>query len=140
MLPQHAFQHQYHPGPDYHGHHAHAQAQAAAAAAAAAQQQHFGRIAAGSAAGMHMGGDHNSGGASESRGNNMAAHSANGQGQGSDNGAVSDENRRVLEWIAQMMRPETRESALLELSKKREQVPELALILWYSFGMFYSLV
>lgn len=54
----------------------------------------------------------------------------NGQGEGNTN----DENRRVLEWIAQMMRPDTRESALLELSKKREQVPELALILWHSFG------
>jgi CCR4-NOT transcription complex subunit 9 len=47
---------------------------------------------------------------------------------------VSDEHRQMLEWIAQLMRPETRETALLELSKKREQVPELALILWHSFG------
>lgn len=47
---------------------------------------------------------------------------------------VSEDNRRVLEWIAQLLRPETRETALLELSKKREQVPELALILWHSFG------
>lgn len=52
----------------------------------------------------------------------------------SSDGSVSDENRRVLEWIAQMMNPQTREGALLELSKKREQVPELALILWHSFG------
>jgi len=57
-------------------------------------------------------------------------------GQADGGGSVNDENRKVLEWIAQMMRPETRESALLELSKKREQVPELALILWYSFGKF----
>ena len=49
-------------------------------------------------------------------------------------GIVSDENRKVLDWIAQLMKPETRETALLELSKKREQVPELALILWHSFG------
>lgn len=54
---------------------------------------------------------------------------------GQEGGAMNEENRRVLEWIAQMMRSETRESALLELSKKREQVPELALILWHSFGM-----
>ncbi|KAF2223188.1 hypothetical protein BDZ85DRAFT_198831 [Elsinoe ampelina] len=53
---------------------------------------------------------------------------------------MNEENRRVLEWIAQMMRPETRESALLELSKKREQVPELALILWHSFGVMTSLL
>jgi CCR4-NOT transcription complex subunit 9 len=47
---------------------------------------------------------------------------------------MTEENRRVLEWIAQLMKPATRETALLELSKKREQVPELALILWHSFG------
>lgn len=47
---------------------------------------------------------------------------------------MTEENRRVLDWIAQLMKPATRESALLELSKKREQVPELALILWHSFG------
>ena len=47
---------------------------------------------------------------------------------------MTEENRRVLEWIAQLMKPQTREAALLELSKKREQVPELALILWHSFG------
>lgn len=46
----------------------------------------------------------------------------------------SAEERRILEWIAQLMRPDTRESALLELSKKREQFPQLALILWHSFG------
>ena len=50
--------------------------------------------------------------------------------------SISEENRRVLEWIAQVLNANTRESALLELSKKREQVPELALILWHSFGMF----
>lgn len=48
---------------------------------------------------------------------------------------VSEENRRTLNFIADLLNEETRESALLELSKKREQVPELALILWHSFGM-----
>lgn len=52
---------------------------------------------------------------------------------------MTEENRRVLEWIAQLMKPTTREAALLELSKKREQVPELALILWHSFGMWPSM-
>lgn len=51
---------------------------------------------------------------------------------------ITDENRRMLDWIAQLMNPTTRETALLELSKKREQVPELALILWHSFGMLSS--
>lgn len=91
--------------------------------------------------GMHMrGGDDGSislgvgGGNNQSDGRNMALAQQQQQQQGDGVGSVNDENRKVLEWIAQMMRPETRESALLELSKKREQVPELALILWYSFG------
>jgi len=47
---------------------------------------------------------------------------------------LNEDSRRVLEWISQVLNGNTRESALLELSKKREQVPELALILWHSFG------
>lgn len=39
-------------------------------------------------------------------------------------------------YIADLLNESTREAALLELSKKREQVPELALILWHSFGTF----
>lgn len=63
----------------------------------------------------------------------------------SEVGGITEENRRVLEWIAQLMKQNTRETALLELSKKREQVPELALILWHSFGtrqsspLFYAM-
>jgi hypothetical protein len=34
---------------------------------------------------------------------------------------MSEENRSVLDWIAQLMKPNTRETALLELSKKREE-------------------
>ncbi|TKA68247.1 Cell differentiation protein rcd1 [Cryomyces minteri] len=52
----------------------------------------------------------------------------------------NEENRRLLEWIAQLMNVNTREAALLELSKKREQVPQLALILWHSFGVMTSLL
>jgi CCR4-NOT transcription complex subunit 9 len=48
---------------------------------------------------------------------------------------VTEENRRTLGYIADLLNDDTREAALLELSKKREQVPELALILWHSFGM-----
>lgn len=49
---------------------------------------------------------------------------------------VTEENRRTLAFIADLLNEDTREAALLELSKKREQVPELALILWHSFGTF----
>lgn len=52
----------------------------------------------------------------------------------------SEENRRVLGWVAELMNGNSRETALMELSKKREQVPELALIIWYSFGMYPEMV
>ena len=95
-------------------HHQHAQ-QAAAAAASAAQQQHYNRMAA----------NHNSTGPlATSHGQDISV---------TEN--VSEENRRTLNFIADLLNEDTREAALLELSKKREQVPELALILWHSFGM-----
>ncbi|KAM0564844.1 hypothetical protein ACHAQF_008954 [Verticillium nonalfalfae] len=45
-----------------------------------------------------------------------------------------------MAYIADLLNENTREAALLELSKKREQVPELALILWHSFGVMTSLL
>lgn len=53
---------------------------------------------------------------------------------------LSEENQKLLVWVAEMMDPARREGALMELSKKREQVPELALILWHSFGVMTSLL
>jgi CCR4-NOT transcription complex subunit 9 len=130
------------------GHHQHAQQQhaqqAAAAAAAAAsavqqqqqqQQQQYNRLNSG----------HNNGG--NNNNNNAlaaaaAAAAAAGHGQdgpgGPDN--VSEDNRRTMGYIADLLNESTREAALLELSKKREQVPELALILWHSFGVMTSLL
>jgi len=116
-------QHQYNPQGEQswmhqQNHHQHAQ-QAAAAAASAAQQQHYNRIAA----------NHNNVGPSIS--------SAHGQDTSiMDN--VTEENRRTLSYIADLLNEDTREAALLELSKKREQVPELALILWHSFGRCWA--
>jgi CCR4-NOT transcription complex subunit 9 len=72
------------------------------------------------------------GGVQGDHGGNMMVGGPGGSGGGDAN--LSDENRRVLEWIAQVLSTNAREAALLELSKKREQVPELALILWHSFG------
>ncbi|KAF2495781.1 cell differentiation protein rcd1 [Lophium mytilinum] len=134
---QHVFSHQQQFQGDWAaGHHQHpahhiqaqqqAQAQAAAAAAAAAQQQNYARIGANNnVSGLAMGnmgpGDHGAGLLTAEQG-------------------ISEDNRRVLDWIAQLMKPATRETALLELSKKREQVPELALILWHSFGVMASLL
>lgn len=42
--------------------------------------------------------------------------------------------QEVFAYITQLSNPETRENALLELSKKRESVGDLALMLWNSFG------
>lgn len=64
----------------------------------------------------------------------------NDSGSPGADGQLSEENRKVLQWVADLMEPSRRESALMELSKKREQVPELALVLWYSFGVMTSLL
>lgn len=93
-----------------HQHHA----QAAAAAASAAQAQHYNRIATANNTGHAL----------------SVAHA-----QAQDD-VVSEDNRRTLAYVADLLNENTREAALLELSKKREQVPELALILWHSFGTF----
>lgn len=109
----------------------HAQVQAAAAAAAAAQQQHYSRIA--------MAGT----------GATNPPQGAGGGGMAGDNGlsgaisvmdgGVSEENRKVFIWVTELLDPNRREAALMELSKKREQVPELALVIWHSFGTIFLL-
>ncbi|KAI1769427.1 cell differentiation protein rcd1 [Hypoxylon sp. FL1150] len=101
----------------------HAQHAQHAAAAAAAQQQHYNRLA----------GAHNN--VAASMGASVATHV---QENGLEN--VSEDNRRTLSFVADLLSENTREAALLELSKKREQVPELALILWHSFGVMTSLM
>lgn len=47
---------------------------------------------------------------------------------------AQSENEKVYYLIVDLMSPATREGALLELSKKREQWDDLALVLWHSFG------
>lgn len=78
------------------------------------QQQHYGRLASNQSNAGNMGG---------------ASH-----GQEAGHEHISEDNRRTMAYIADLLNENTREAALLELSKKREQVPELALILWHSFG------
>jgi len=43
-------------------------------------------------------------------------------------------------YVHQLINQQTRENALLELSKKRENFPELAPYLWYSFGTIAALL
>ncbi|CAN9465202.1 unnamed protein product [Alternaria alternata] len=124
----------HHQQPQHHvGQHGQHQAQAAQlhaqqqaqAVQAAAQRQYHQQLAANNGTAIP--------------GNNAVPRGPANDVQASDIG-MTEENRRVLEWIAQLMKPTTREAALLELSKKREQVPELALILWHSFGVMASLL
>lgn len=50
------------------------------------------------------------------------------------------DREKVYAWIIELSNSETRENALLELSKKREVVPDLAPMLWHSFGTIASLL
>ena len=52
----------------------------------------------------------------------------------------SIDREKVYIWIIELSNPETRQNALLELSKKREVVPDLAPMLWHSFGTVASLL
>jgi CCR4-NOT transcription complex subunit 9 len=119
-----------------------AQAQAQAAAAAAAQQQAYNRIAV-TQNHHNTHSQNNNRDNRQSSGDNMnnAGNSMTEQGSpGMGMGDISEENRKVLQWVAELMDPARREGALMELSKKREQVPELALVLWHSFGVMTSLL
>ena len=55
-------------------------------------------------------------------------------GGGLLDGNFTEEHKRLVGWVAELLNGNSREQALMELSKKREQVPELALIIWHSFG------
>ncbi|KAK4336913.1 hypothetical protein RND71_044025 [Anisodus tanguticus] len=50
------------------------------------------------------------------------------------------DREKIYQWINELTNAETRENALLELSKKREVVPDLAILLWYSFGSITALL
>ncbi|XP_045592709.1 LOW QUALITY PROTEIN: CCR4-NOT transcription complex subunit 9 [Procambarus clarkii] len=59
---------------------------------------------------------------------------------GAGSGITSAERDKIYQWIIELANPETRENALLELSKKRESVPDLAPLLWNSFGTIAALL
>ncbi|KAG0724988.1 CCR4-NOT transcription complex subunit 9 [Chionoecetes opilio] len=59
---------------------------------------------------------------------------------GTSGGITSAERDKIYLWIIELANPETRENALLELSKKRESVPDLAPLLWNSFGTIAALL
>jgi len=57
---------------------------------------------------------------------------------GTSSGAV--DKTQICQWITDLTNPKTRETALYELSKKREVVPDLAVMLWHSFGTVAALL
>ena len=61
------------------------------------------------------------------------------QGVDPMNGGDQDKEK-LYQLVAELSREETRETALLELSKKRETFPDLAPILWHSFGTTATLL
>jgi CCR4-NOT transcription complex subunit 9 len=48
--------------------------------------------------------------------------------------AAPQDDEKIYALVIELMDAETRDTALLELSKKREQYDDLALVLWHSFG------
>ncbi|TRY79889.1 hypothetical protein TCAL_07082 [Tigriopus californicus] len=54
--------------------------------------------------------------------------------------AANVDRNQIYQWIQELSSPDTRETALLELSKKREVVPDLAPMLWNSFGTIAALL
>lgn len=50
------------------------------------------------------------------------------------------EDGKIYSLVIELLDPGTREGALLELSKKREQYDDLALVLWHSFGEYSNSV
>jgi CCR4-NOT transcription complex subunit 9 len=116
----------------------HGQQQAQAQLAA----QHYSRLAANPNHNSSHAQNSNRQAAAENAQNSVGASltAMNEQASSGMDQQLSDENRKVLQWVAELLDPARREGALMELSKKREQVPELALVLWHSFGVMTSLL
>lgn len=153
MPTSHVYSHQQHYGDQSWGSLAQPQGRfssahqvaALSAAAAQAQQQHYNRINPSSqsqggpgARSEQQNSHRNSTGDSTARGDG-AMESLSNVLAGPD-GTISEENLKVLQWVADLLDRPKREAALMELSKKREQVPELALIIWHSFGVMTCLL
>ena len=51
-----------------------------------------------------------------------------------------EDEEKIFQLVNDLTNPDNRETALLELSKKREKVPDLAPILWYSIGTISALL
>lgn len=69
-----------------------------------------------------------------------APPSSQGSNQNLNTAGHQVDRDKVYAWIIELSSPESREAALLELSKKREVVPDLANMLWHSFGTMAALL
>jgi CCR4-NOT transcription complex subunit 9 len=71
----------------------------------------------------------------------QAAQTTVAAGGGVGGGAVSQQQlQRLYQLVLDLTNSEKREAALLELSKKREEFPDLAPILWHTFGTIAALL
>jgi CCR4-NOT transcription complex subunit 9 len=55
------------------------------------------------------------------------------------NPGLAQEENKIYSLVIDLMDLSAREVALLDLSKKREQYDDLALVLWHSFGEYFTL-
>lgn len=69
--------------------------------------------------------------------NRNAAASSSSSSSSNSSGVNRDQ---VYSWIQELSAPDTREHALIELSRKREVLPDLAPMLWNSFGTIAALL
>ena len=70
---------------------------------------------------------------------NLAGQSTQNQQQQQQTQIVDREKLMIYQWVNELTNAETRENALLELSKKREVYPELAPMLWYDNRLVHHL-
>ena len=71
---------------------------------------------------------------------NLAGQSTQNQQQQQQQTQIVDrEKLMIYQWVNELTNAETRENALLELSKKREVYPELAPMLWYDNRLIHHL-
>ena len=78
-----------------------------------------------------------SAGASGQASNNSSLNSGQQQQASGSNNPANDapvSAERIACWITELLASNTRENALMELSRKREKVVDLAVLLWHSFG------
>ena len=54
--------------------------------------------------------------------------------------SLDEDEDKLYQLVNDLTNPENRETALLELSKKREKVPDLAPIIWNSIGTISALL